>query len=42
VIYPVGRVASSAHPEEAELFISFLASPEGLGVFKAYGFSPNL
>ena len=41
VIYPVGRTAASAHTKEAELFIEFLASDEGLGVFKAYGFSPN-
>jgi molybdate transport system substrate-binding protein len=42
VIYPVGIVAASAHSPEARLFIDFLASPEGLAVFKAYGFSPNL
>jgi molybdate transport system substrate-binding protein len=41
VIYPVGIVAASAHPEEAKLFVDFLASPEGLAVFQAYGFSPN-
>ncbi|MDR0388225.1 MAG: molybdate ABC transporter substrate-binding protein [Treponema sp.] len=41
VIYPVGRTAASAHSREAELFIDFLASEEGLGVFKAYGFAPN-
>jgi molybdate transport system substrate-binding protein len=41
VIYPVGMVAASAHPEEARLFIDFLASGEALAIFKAYGFSPN-
>jgi molybdate transport system substrate-binding protein len=41
VIYPVGIVAATAHPEEARLFVDFLASPEGLAVFQAYGFSPN-
>jgi molybdate transport system substrate-binding protein len=41
VIYPVGKTAASAHSEEAELFIEFLASDEGLAVFRAYGFSPN-
>jgi molybdate transport system substrate-binding protein len=41
VIYPVGMIAASAHPEEAKLFIDFLASPEGIGIFKAFGFSPN-
>jgi molybdate transport system substrate-binding protein len=41
VIYPIGMTAAAAHPQEAQLFIDFLASDEGLGVFKAYGFSPN-
>ncbi|MDR1411120.1 MAG: molybdate ABC transporter substrate-binding protein, partial [Spirochaetaceae bacterium] len=41
VIYPVGRVAASAHTEEANLFIRFLQTPEALDVFKNYGFSPN-
>ncbi|MDR1278907.1 MAG: molybdate ABC transporter substrate-binding protein [Treponema sp.] len=41
VIYPVGIVAASAHPEEARLFVDFLASEEGLAVFRSYGFSPN-
>jgi molybdate transport system substrate-binding protein len=39
VLYPIGITAASAHPEEARLFVEFLASPEALGVFKAYGFS---
>jgi molybdate transport system substrate-binding protein len=39
VIYPLGIIAASAHPEEAKLFFDFLASPEGLDVFKANGFS---
>ncbi|MDR1253310.1 MAG: molybdate ABC transporter substrate-binding protein [Treponema sp.] len=41
VIYPVGIVALSTHPQEAKLFVDFLASDEGLAVFRAYGFSPN-
>ena len=41
VIYPVGRIAASAHAEEADLFIRFLQTPEALDVFKTYGFSPN-
>ncbi|MDR1587839.1 MAG: substrate-binding domain-containing protein, partial [Treponema sp.] len=41
VIYPVGRLAASAHAEEADMFIRFLQTPEALNVFKAYGFSPN-
>jgi molybdate transport system substrate-binding protein len=39
VLYPVAPVAASAHPREAEFFISFLASDQGLAVFKAYGFA---
>ncbi|MDR3343653.1 MAG: molybdate ABC transporter substrate-binding protein [Treponema sp.] len=41
VIYPVGMVVASTHPKEAQLFIDFLASDEGLAIFKNYGFSPN-
>jgi molybdate transport system substrate-binding protein len=40
VIYPLGILAASAHPDEAKLLFDFLASPEGLAVFKANGFSP--
>jgi molybdate transport system substrate-binding protein len=36
----VGQLTASAHPAEAKLFIDFLASDEGLAVFRAYGFSP--
>jgi molybdate transport system substrate-binding protein len=39
VIYPVAPVAASAHPQEAQFFIDFLASPQGLAVFRAYGFA---
>ncbi|MDR2485099.1 MAG: molybdate ABC transporter substrate-binding protein [Treponema sp.] len=42
VVYPVGIVAASRHQKEARLFIDFLASEEGLAVFKKYGFFPNL
>ncbi|MDR1029291.1 MAG: molybdate ABC transporter substrate-binding protein [Treponema sp.] len=41
VIYPIGVLGASQHPEAAQLFVDFLASPEGLGIFKAFGFSPN-
>jgi molybdate transport system substrate-binding protein len=41
VIYPIGVLGASQHPEEARLFVDFLASSEGLGIFKAFGFSPN-
>jgi ABC-type molybdate transport system substrate-binding protein len=33
--------ASSAHPEEAALLIEFLASDQGLSIFRSYGFSVN-
>jgi molybdate transport system substrate-binding protein len=39
VVYPVGIVSVSTHQKEAQLFIDFLASEEGLSVFKKYGFS---
>jgi molybdate transport system substrate-binding protein len=39
VIYPLGIIAATSHAEEAKLFFDFLASSEGLGVFKANGFS---
>ncbi|MDR2376603.1 MAG: molybdate ABC transporter substrate-binding protein [Treponema sp.] len=39
VIYPVAPLAASLHPEEARLFIDFLASSQGLAVFAAYGFA---
>jgi molybdate transport system substrate-binding protein len=41
VIYPVGMVAASKHPKEAQAFIDFLASEEALAIFKKYGFSGN-
>ncbi|GHV36290.1 molybdate ABC transporter substrate-binding protein [Spirochaetia bacterium] len=41
VIYPVGIVAATAHLAEAQLFLDFLASSEGLAIFKNYGFSAN-
>jgi molybdate transport system substrate-binding protein len=40
VIYPVGIVAASKHPREAQTFVDFLSSQEALGVFRKYGFSP--
>jgi molybdate transport system substrate-binding protein len=40
VIYPVGILQSSEHPTEAQFLVDFLASAEGIGVFKDYGFSP--
>jgi molybdate transport system substrate-binding protein len=42
VLYPVAVVSASAHAGEAQLFVDFLASPEALEVFRAYGFSSAL
>lgn len=39
VIYPVAMLKTSRHPEEAELFLDFLASGPALEVFRKYGFS---
>lgn len=41
VIYPVAPLKNAPHQEAAELFVSFLASDEGLAVFQQYGFSRN-
>ncbi len=42
VIYPVGVVTASEKKEAAQLFVDFLATPEALAVFEAYGFTPNV
>jgi molybdate transport system substrate-binding protein len=39
VIYPLGIISATPRLEEARLFFDFLASPEGIGVFRANGFS---
>jgi molybdate transport system substrate-binding protein len=41
VVYPVAPLAKSAHPVEAAALVDFLASPEGIAVFKKFGFSEN-
>jgi molybdate transport system substrate-binding protein len=41
VVYPVGILANTAHPEEAKLLVEFLASGDGIGIFKNYGFAEN-
>jgi len=41
VIYPVGIVSATSHPDEAKLFINFLRSDAVMPVFTDYGFSPN-
>ncbi|MDR3301799.1 MAG: molybdate ABC transporter substrate-binding protein [Spirochaetaceae bacterium] len=40
-IYPVAVTAKSEHPEAAKLFVQYLASPDGIAVFKEYGFIEN-
>lgn len=42
VIYPVGILAEAPQREAAELFLSFLQSPEALEVFVAKGFKSNI
>ena len=39
VVYPVGIVAVSAHPDEAAAWISFLQEEASMELFEAYGFS---
>jgi molybdate transport system substrate-binding protein len=41
VIYPVAPLAKSEHRGEAATFIEFLTSPEGITIFKNFGFSEN-
>ena len=38
VLYPVGRVSSTKHKDEADSLIKFLKSDKALKVFKKYGF----
>lgn len=38
VLYPVGRVSSTKHKDEANSLIEFLKSDKALKVFKKYGF----
>jgi molybdate transport system substrate-binding protein len=41
VIYPVSVTAASAHKDEAQKLVEYLSSPEGIAVFKQFGFSEN-
>ncbi len=41
VIYPVAKVASSTHSEEAEKLLDFLAGDEAAKIFEKYGFTVN-
>ncbi len=40
VLYPIARVAASAHPEQAEQFISFMRSASARAVLQRLGFTP--
>lgn len=42
VVYPVGVVKSSKHPEAARAFAEFLVTPQAAEVFQKYGFTPIL
>ena len=37
--YPIGVIASSGHPEAAEVFLEYLSGEEALEQFTAYGFT---
>lgn len=39
IIYPVGVIKNSTHPEEAKLFYDYLQNETSLKTFKKYGFS---
>lgn len=39
VIYPVGVVAASEHPDEAAAWLEFIQSEESMELFASYGFS---
>ncbi len=39
IIYPVGVVKDSAHPQEAKAFEDFLFSDEAVKIFAKYGFA---
>lgn len=38
IIYPVGIIKASSHPEEAMVFYEYLQTEEAMNVFKKYGF----
>lgn len=40
IVYPAAVVATSAHVAEARAFIAFLASAEGAGLARRFGFQP--
>jgi molybdate transport system substrate-binding protein len=38
--YPIGLVAASGHRQDAQGFVDFVLSPEGIGILRQYGFLP--
>lgn len=40
IIYPIGVVKNSEHPEEARLFVEYLLSSQAAAVFRTFGFFP--
>lgn len=40
VIYPAAVVNTSAHPQEAQVFLDYLSTDEAMAVFEAVGFAP--
>jgi len=41
VIYPLSVTAKSGHRDEAQAFVDYLSSDEGIAVFEKYGFARN-
>lgn len=42
IVYPVGVIAGTNHPEESIDFFNFLKGPEAMKIFKKYGFTAAL
>ena len=40
IVYPAAVVTGGAHAEDAKAFLTYCASPEGMAVFTAAGFTP--
>ncbi|WP_282173424.1 molybdate ABC transporter substrate-binding protein [Cytobacillus firmus] len=38
IIYPLGVIKDTSHPEEAKLFYDYLQNEKSMGIFKEYGF----
>lgn len=40
VVYPAAVIQSAEHPQEAQVFLDFLKTPEAAAIFEQYGFKP--